>query len=415
MLFSKEELPIASFSLLGINWQDAAQMLPSELLLLLKGRRTSLLPCKPILPGESKNLSLRARLSLSRDSEGKAILKFHPSAKEPENGFGLAPAQVLELKAHPETPLLVVEGDQLFSVYLDPQTNELVGLNFDALRAPLAINGRALTEEQEMRFKLGETISISNPDGAKTVFRLDPFQPSGITGWNLDSLEIELDGALVSLQYRGRLLIDNDYLLQHELGGLIILEEALKQRLIETHPDLMLDLEQALVEAKEEILHYKVSHAGQISSDEISAILSMHLSGIPFSSSLESLISSEKTFFENNLSDETGEEGSEKIHWLASYKNIDGTDMMMLELAMGATLIGILSTEEQEKISFAIKQMQETLESNKEVLSPIQLQEKMLALLHEQLGPRLAVYQKDSQLKVSQTPPPQKQQPNISQ
>jgi hypothetical protein len=196
---------------------------------------------------------------------------------------------------------------------------------------------------------------------------------------------------------------------------MIIIEEALKQRLLESDPDLAFDLEKALVGTKEEILQYKASHAGQISSDEIAAILSRHLSGIPFSSPLESFISSEKTFLENNLSHETGEEGNEKIHWLASSKNIDGAGIMMLESAIGATVIGLLSAEEKERLALAFQKAQASMEAGKEVLSPVQLQSRLLELIREQLGPSLTIYQKDSQQKVSQTPPPQKQQPNISQ
>lgn len=418
MIFTKEELPLSQFQLLGVDLRNAAQMSQTALELLLQVRRTNTLKFRPAFDGmNSDSGMLTARLSLSRDNQGKAILKFHPRSMEPENSFGLNPSQFQELKAHPEIPIMVVSDDKLWSVYLDPQTNEMLGLNLDSVRAPLAINGKRLSEEQEMRFKLGETISIHNPGGGETVFKLDPFQNTGITGRNLDSLEIELGGTVVTLQYKGRLLIDNDYLLLQELGGLIILEEALKQRLMETDPRLISDLEQSLVEAKEQILQYKARHEGHISSDEIAAILSRHLSsaGIPFSSSLESLLSSEKTFLENNLSDETKEDANEKIHWLVSSKNIDSVSNLTLESAMGATVIGILSTEEQEKLSLAIKKLQESLEVNKEVLSSSQLQEKMLSLLREQLGPRLAVYQKDSQLKVSQTPPPQKHQPNISQ
>jgi hypothetical protein len=417
MMFSKEELPAAQFNLLGVNLQEVAQMPPSELQLLLQGRRTNTLKFKPALEESGKNVSLRARLSLSRNIQGKAILKFHPSTIELVNNFGFTPSQIKELKAHPETPIMVVDNDRLWSVYLDTQTNEMVGLDLDSVRAPLAINGQRITEEQEMRFKLGETIFFPNPDGSETVFKLDPFQNSGITGRNLDSLEIELDGKVISLQYKGRPLIDNDYLLQQDLGGLIILEEVLKQRLSETDPDLIVELEQALTGAKEEILHYKARHEGHISSDVIAVILSRHLSsaGIPFSSSLESFISSEKTSLENNLSDEAGNEGNEKIHWLASSKNIDVAGTLMLESAMGATVIGILSTEEQENFSLAIKNLHESKEANKEVLSLSQLQDKMQALLQEQLGPRVAIYQKDSQLKVSQDTTSQKQQPNISQ
>ncbi len=415
MIFSKEELPMAPFSLLGIDLQDPAQMPPSNLELLLQGRRTALIKCKPILPGESKKVSLGARLSLSRNSESSVILQFHPRNMEPENSFGLSPEQIQELKVHPDTPILFVKDDQLWSVYLDPRTNELLGLNFDSLRAPVAINGQVLTEEQEMRFKLGETISFINSNGTETVFRLDPFQPSGITGRNLDSVDIVQDGSVVTIPYRGRILIDNEYLVQQELGGLIIFEEALKLRLFESDPDLVFDLEQALVEAKEEILLFKASHSGQISSDEIATILSRHLSGIPFSSPLESFFSSEKRFFENNLSHETEEEGSEKIHWLASSKNIDGAGIMMLESAVGATVIGLLSPEEKESLAIAFQKAQVSLEAGKEALSPIQLQSRLLELLQEQLGPRLSIYQKDSQQKVSQSVPTPKQQPNISQ
>jgi Protein of unknown function (DUF4099)/Protein of unknown function (DUF3945) len=417
MIFTKDELPVTQFSLLGIDLQDVAQMPTSDLELLLQGRQTYALKCRPALEGIKKNAGLRARLSLSRNILGKAILKFHPRSIETVNSFGLSSSQIEELKAHPDLPIIVVGDEKLWSIYLDRHTNEMIGLNLDSVRAPFTINGQRLTEEQEMRFKLGEIISIPNPGGSETVFKLDPFQNAGIIGRNLDSLEIEHDGRVVSLPYKGRLLIDNDFLLQQELGGLIILEEALKQRLSETHPDLMIDLEKALVEAKEEILQYKAMHAGHISSDEIADIFSRHLSsaGIPLSSSLESFIPSEKTFLENDLSDETGEEGSEKIHWLVSTKNIDSAGNRMLESATGATIIGILSDEEREKFSLAIKKLQESMEANKEVLSFSQLQEKMLALLQEQLGPRLAVYQKDGQLRVSQTTPPQKQQPNISQ
>ena len=417
MIFSKEELPMAQFSLLGINWQDAAQMPPSEMFLLLQGRRTALLCCMPILPGESQNRSLRARLSLSRDSEGKAILQFHPRALEQENSFGLNPAQIQELKAHPETPLLVVEEGQLWSVYLDPQSNEMLGLNFDALRAPMAINGQALTEEQEMRFKLGETISFVNSNGTETVFRLDPFQPSGIIGRNLDSVDIGQDASALTIPYKGRILVDNEHLLQQDLGGLLLIEEALKQRLLESSPDLLFELDRALVGAKEEILQYKASHAGQFSSDEIAGILSRHLyqAGIPFSASLEPFLASETTSLENDLSDLPVEDGNEKIHWLASSKNIDGAGIMMLESAIGATVIGLLSAEEKERLAIAFQKAQVSMGAGKEVLNPIKLQSRLLELLRDQLGPRLTIYQKDSQQKVSQTAPSPKQQPNISQ
>jgi hypothetical protein len=415
MKFSKEELPIAQFKLLGVNIQDAAQMPQTSLEMLLLGRRTNTLKFRPALEGIDKNVSLRARLSLSRNIQGEPILKFHPRSVEPENNFSLTPSQIQELKAHPEVPATIVEDGKLWNVYLDPHTNEMLGLNLDSLRTQLTVNGQRLTEEQEMRFKLGETISIHDAGGRETVFKLDPFQNTGIIGRNLDSVEIEIEGRVVSIPYKGRILIDNEYLLQQELGGLIILEEALKQRLIETHPDLMIDLEQSLVEAKEEILLYKANHSGHITSDEIAGIFSRHLSsvGIPFSSSPESLISSETASLENNLSDEAGEEGSEKIHWLVNTKSIDSAGNWMLESAMGATVIGILTDEEREKFSLAIKKMQESTEANKKVLNPAHLQEKMLALLQKQLGSRLAIYQKDSQLKVLQTP--QKQNPNISQ
>ena len=417
MIFSKEELPMAQFSLLGINWQDAAQMPPSEMFLLLQGRRTALLPCKPILPGESQHRSLQARLSLSRDSEGKAILQFHPNAIEQENSFGLNPAQIQELNAHPETPLLVVEEDQLWSVYLDLQTKEMLGLDFDALRAPLAINGQALSEEHEMRFKLGETLSLINSNGTETVFRLDPFQPSGIIGRNLDSVDIILDGPVVTIPYKGRILVDNEYLLQQDLGGLIIIEEALKQRQLETYPDGLFDLDKALVGAKEEILQYKANHASQISSGDIAGILSRHLyqAGIPFSASLEPFIASETISLENDLSDLPVEDGNEKIHWLASSKNIDGAGIMMLESAIGATVIGLLSAEEKERLALAFQKAQVSLGAGKDALSPIKLQARLLELLRDQLGPRLTIYQKDSQQKVSQTALSPKQQPNISQ
>jgi hypothetical protein len=417
MTYSKDALPIAQFRLLGINPQDPAQMPPSELLLLLQGKRTSALPCKPALPGLNGKINFRARLSLSSSTKGKASLQFHPCRPEPENNFGLSPLQIQELKAHPDKPVLVAEEDQLWNVYLDPQTNELIGLNIDTLQAPLTINGQTLTEEQEMRFKLGETISILNPNGRETVCRLDPFLYTGIIGRNLDTIEINLDGVNFSVPYKGRTLIDYDYLLSKELGGLILIEAALKQILIETDPDLVFELEPILTDAKEEILQYKANHAEKISSDEIASILSRQLAaaGIPFSASLEALLPVASPSPTQNLSDQHPGEDTERIHWIASTNSIDSSEQIELETAIGATIIGILSVEEREKLVLAFQKVQSSILDSKEALSPIQLQTKMLDLLNDQLGQRLGIYQKETQLKISPSNTTQKQQPNISQ
>ncbi|MBS1666695.1 MAG: DUF4099 domain-containing protein [Bacteroidetes bacterium] len=415
MLFSKEELPLTQFKLLGVDLSDASQMPSQELALLLEGRGTNLLKCMPVLPGETKDLSLNARLKLVRDSKGKAILKFQPSPLKPENIFGLSPVQIRELKSDSGKPILAVGEGQFWVVFYDAQINQILGLNFDSLRAPIAINGQTLNEEQELRFKLGETISIKNLDGSEMVFRLDPFQLSGIIGRNLDSLDIWFQGSVMTVPYKGGILIDNPYLLEQGLGGLIVLEEAIRMQVLGTSPNRVLGLEHAFVEAKQEIVKSNPDYGGQIKLDEIAHILFKHLhkAEIPFENSLEDCIDTNGCPNADRLTDKW--EGHEKIHWLIFSKDLDDHGQFSLQPAIGATIIGLLSPEGKNKLEMDFQKAQTTLDNDKGTLSTTDIQDKIMGLLLEQLGHQLNVYHKESAQKITESSFVQKQQSNISQ
>lgn len=219
MKFTIPEIPENPLSILGITRTQLGQLPTRTLSALLSGMRTSLLRLTAIrLPGESAPRTLDARLSLFRRPDQTAGLKLHPINPVAANIFQLSEKEISQLEKGTATFIEKNITDQLGNlrpvlVSLDPITKSYVATRKDSLRAPLSINGFALSRTQQKDWVKGKPITLKGKS-----YSLDPHAETGFKGELVSKVSVSH-----SRIHDSDLLIDIG-LLASGLGTIVLLE-----------------------------------------------------------------------------------------------------------------------------------------------------------------------------------------------
>ncbi|MEI6950256.1 DUF4099 domain-containing protein [Paraflavisolibacter sp. H34] len=183
MKFEAQELPFDQFKQIGFD-RDRVLKLPSvELSALLSGRRTSLIHIKEIqVEGGGVIPDLDVKLSLGRNPDGAAVLRYHPVLNEPPNVFNLSAEEMEDLVQNRrdtlEKEFTWSNGRrENFLVQYDPETREFVGKPISDIVLPRQINNITLTEGQREDWCHGRTVEV----GGEKI-RLDLRNVLGFSG-----------------------------------------------------------------------------------------------------------------------------------------------------------------------------------------------------------------------------------------
>ncbi|MDX3916982.1 MAG: DUF4099 domain-containing protein [Pseudosphingobacterium sp.] len=172
-IFDRKDLPLSDLQKLGLYSGGDIHLEKEDLDALLAGRRTNMISLKD-LKGEGVHIEqLDARLSLSRQPDGRISLNVHPIYKEAIQHPLLINSEAEQLiqgnlsnisKTH-NGPL----GTKTYIIEYDKDTREFVSYDPENVRAPDKVNGQPLSDAQKDRFRNGMPVDLE--DGTRFQYR----------------------------------------------------------------------------------------------------------------------------------------------------------------------------------------------------------------------------------------------------
>jgi len=162
----EKELPLKELEQLGVYKEGGLTLPGSDIAALLAGRRTDL--CKLTdLEMEGFQIShLEAKLSLSRDREGKIKLNIHPIYQEAQQHPLLDDKEAKELmsgKVDSVKKLVEHNGmEQKLLIEFDKETKEFISYYPYQVEVPFKVNGETLDHKQKKAFQNGEVIELKD-------------------------------------------------------------------------------------------------------------------------------------------------------------------------------------------------------------------------------------------------------------
>ncbi|SER31205.1 DUF4099 domain-containing protein [Pedobacter rhizosphaerae] len=203
--FNSADLPIDQLSRLGIYQGDQLLLDSSQVSALLSGRRTSLISLRDIKGDGFEIERLDAKLSLSREENGKVELLIHPIYKQPREHTLLTEMQMRDLITGKQDYIskLIEQEDghsTLLNVEYDEQTREFISYHVSEIIPPDRVNSILLSEEEKSAFQRGESLELE--DGTKLQHRAT--EPSGLlSNRKMLILSVLIDGGISYLLIKG--------------------------------------------------------------------------------------------------------------------------------------------------------------------------------------------------------------------
>jgi len=202
--FNVNELPLEEMEILGIVDPDGNYAISQEdVEALLAGRRTSLVSLNELQAGGFRIEHLDAKLSLSREPDGKVAFKLHPIYKNPVKPELLDDDEAQALVSGKQTIIQKIKpgpGKQEIVFEYDSDTREFVSYDPALVLAPDKINGYKLKDWQKDDFKKGFRVEL--PDGTELQHRAT--DPKGVRADRAALIfSVLIDGGISYLLIRG--------------------------------------------------------------------------------------------------------------------------------------------------------------------------------------------------------------------
>jgi hypothetical protein len=210
--FNVDELPVEEMETLGIIDPDGTYDISQEdVEALLAGRRTGLIRLNELQAGGFRIEHLDAKLSLSREPDGKATIKLHPIYKNPVKPELLKDDEAQALISGKQTVIQKIKaGQSKYGIVFeyDEDTRDFISYDPAHVLAPDKINGYKLTESQKEDFKKGFKVEL--PDG--TELEHSATDPKGVRSDRAALIfSVLIDGGISYLLIRGiRHLLNSD-------------------------------------------------------------------------------------------------------------------------------------------------------------------------------------------------------------
>lgn len=224
MKFKIEEIPDEQLEVLGLQKKDIEKFPALTRNTLLAGNRTSLMRFTNIkIQGMDRPLSLDAKLSLERKTDGCVSLRLHPINHIAQNSFDLTKDEETQLQKEKHSfirkEVMIKDGNVVpVLIALDKITNEYIAIKEKEVNIPLFINQQRLSDKQKADFIEGKEIRLLN-----NVIRFDPTKEQMVTPvkGNIDSIEFKHG------KYNNTRLLIDIALLSSGLGAVVLLEHML--------------------------------------------------------------------------------------------------------------------------------------------------------------------------------------------
>lgn len=193
------------FQKLGLFEDGHFKIHPLDLQELAAGRRTDFIDLKNLNHDGMKIESLKAKLSLFKNENGKYSLRVHPVYLEPQKHSLLSNEEVNSLINNECENIIKSYVDdkgknQKMIIEFDKETNEFVSLNTNRMLIPDKANNQELSPVQKERLKEGEAVELE--DG--TVIQNSPTAKKGFrSNASYLILSILVDGGISYLVIEG--------------------------------------------------------------------------------------------------------------------------------------------------------------------------------------------------------------------
>jgi hypothetical protein len=203
--FKERELPISELETIGLASRGQLLLNATDLKALLSGRRTELLHLENLESERIKIKAIDAKISLTRDSEGKTRLLIHPIYRKPATPDFLDDSQALQLEKGDIANLLTITDDgkggkKELLVEYDPETREFIVSDTEKILVPDMVNSEFLTPAQKENYRKGKEVELAD----RTKFSYSGTDVNGIRSNRLALVaSILIDGGLSYMLYQG--------------------------------------------------------------------------------------------------------------------------------------------------------------------------------------------------------------------
>lgn len=228
------ELPLDELESLGLLSGGRILLSEDDVEALLAGRRTGMIQLNDLHTDAYRIDQLDAKLSVTKDQEGKLFLKVHPIYKAPQPSPLLKEAEadsliqgkinrILKITPQPEEDPLV------HIIEYDPETREFISYQPKDILVPEMVNFEPLNTKQKEEFRNGEIVKLQ--DGTQLQYRAG--EPKGITSDRAALiLSVLIDGGISYLLLRTiRNIIGNKAKQQdHQTPGFLAAEAEMQAR-----------------------------------------------------------------------------------------------------------------------------------------------------------------------------------------
>ncbi|MGN7986517.1 MULTISPECIES: DUF4099 domain-containing protein [Pedobacter] len=198
------DLPVEDLRELGLFKDGEINLPKNDIDALLSGMRTSLIKLNNVIHSGVEVQEMNVKLSLAKNSDGKAELLVHPVYKQSIAPKIISSTEADDLITGLKANLIkeTVENGQnkKLMVEYDWDTREFIVTDTSRLRVPEMVNGIPLTPYQKERYANGRQIEM--PDG--TTFQASSATPDGIRSNRLALVvSLLMDGGISYLLLTG--------------------------------------------------------------------------------------------------------------------------------------------------------------------------------------------------------------------
>jgi len=204
IIFKEHDLPMEDLETIGLASRGQLLLNEEDLTALMSGRRTGMQHLKDLEAENIRIAAIDAKISLSRDTQGKIELLIHPIYKRPVIPDFLDAGEARELEKGEVHMLFkkVKDGnaEREYLVEFDEDTREFIVSDTEKITAPDMVNSEFLTAAQKENYKKGKEVKLA--DG--TTFQYAGKDVNGVRSDRLMLIaSILMDGGLSYLAFRG--------------------------------------------------------------------------------------------------------------------------------------------------------------------------------------------------------------------